>query len=70
MEILKRELKDYEEFQNQKWKKVKKTPFTVLISCLLSLRTKDEVTIDASIRLLSRYDTPEKLAGADVKEIE
>ena len=70
MEILKRELKDYEEFQNQKWKKIKKTPFTVLISCLLSLRTKDEVTIDASIRLLSRYDTPEKLAGADIKEIE
>jgi len=45
----------------KKWEQINKTPFTVLISCILSLRTKDEVTEDASIRLLKRYDTPQKL---------
>ena len=70
MKILKRELRDYEDSQNQKWKKIEKTPFTVLISCLLSLRTKDEVTIESSIRLLSKYRTPKDMAKADVKEIE
>lgn len=45
----------------KKWEKIKKTPFTVLISCILSLRTKDEVTEEASIRLLQIYDTPQKL---------
>ena len=37
------------------------TPFSTLISCILSLRTKDEVTDKASIRLLKKYDTPEKI---------
>lgn len=45
----------------KKWEKIQKTPFTVLISCILSLRTKDEVTEEASIRLLRTYDTPQKL---------
>jgi endonuclease-3 len=33
-------------------------PFRVLISCLLSLRTKDEVTAGASARLFRRADRP------------
>jgi len=37
------------------------TPFNTLISCILSLRTKDKVTDKASIRLLKKYDTPEKI---------
>jgi endonuclease III len=36
-------------------------PFRVLISCLLSLRTKDEVTGPASLRLLNRAGTPQQL---------
>lgn len=36
-------------------------PFRVLISCLLSLRTKDEVTGEASARLFRRADTPETI---------
>ena len=35
-----------------------KTPFHVLISCILSLRTKDEVTGPASQRLFALADTP------------
>lgn len=46
-------------------------PFLVLISCLLSLRTKDEVTIEASKRLFSLAKTPEemsKLSTAEIRE--
>lgn len=36
-------------------------PFRILVSCLLSLRTKDEVTAVASARLFRRADTPAKM---------
>ena len=36
-------------------------PFRVLISCLISLRTKDEVTDVASKRLFEKADTPAKM---------
>ncbi len=36
-------------------------PYRVLVACILSLRTKDEVTIPASIRLFALADTPEKM---------
>ncbi len=45
-------------------------PFRVLVSTILSQRTRDENTEMASRRLFSRYDTPEKLAGASVRDIE
>jgi len=46
------------------------TPFTTLISCLLSLRTKDAVTAKASLRLLKKHDTPEKLLKLPHTQIE
>lgn len=45
-------------------------PFKVLISCILSLRTKDEVTGAASRRLFVLAGTPETLAKLPVKKIE
>lgn len=45
-------------------------PFKVLISCLLSLRTKDEVTAEASRRLFTRARTPEELVKLSTEEIE
>jgi endonuclease-3 len=36
-------------------------PFKVLISCILSLRTQDKVTGEASSRLFAFADTPEKI---------
>ncbi len=45
-------------------------PFQVLISCLLSLRTKDEVTAPASARLFSRARTPQQLLSLPVRSIE
>jgi len=44
-------------------------PFRVLISCLISLRTKDEVTDMASNRLFARADTPAKILKLSEKEI-
>ncbi len=47
----------------------KRDPFQVLISTILSQRTKDANTHKASVRLFHRYDTPEKLAEAPVHEV-
>ena len=44
-------------------------PFHVLISTMISLRTKDEVTTAASQRLLGRADTPRAMADLDEEEI-
>ena len=52
------------------WDQIPKTPFTVLISCLLSLRTKDEITEKVSIRLLKIYYTPEKIKDLSEQELE
>ena len=48
----------------------KKDPFRVLISCVLSLRTKDETTRGASERLFRLADSPEDMLGLKKKEIE
>ena len=45
-------------------------PFETLVSTILSLRTKDKVTAEASQRLLSRASTPETLASLSREEIE
>jgi endonuclease-3 len=44
-------------------------PFRVLISCLISLRTKDEVTDAASNRLFVKADTPAKMLELSEREI-
>lgn len=47
-----------------------KDPFRVLISCLLSLRTKDGVTLKASKRLFLVAKTPEEFLNLSTKKIE
>jgi endonuclease-3 len=44
-------------------------PFKVLISTILSQRTKDERTEEASARLFARYDTPQAIANAPIAEL-
>ena len=44
-------------------------PFRVLISCIISLRTKDEVTSKAAKRLFEQADTPEKMANLPSEKI-
>ena len=41
----------------------KKNPFCILIATVLSLRTRDEVTLASSNRLFSLADTPSSLLG-------
>jgi len=50
--------------------RVKPDAFRILISCLLSLRTRDENTKKASDKLFKVADTPEKLAKLSIKKIE
>lgn len=45
-------------------------PFRVLIATLISLRTKDEVTMAASERLFKIARTPAEMLAIDVKKIE
>jgi endonuclease III len=47
-----------------------RNPFRILISTLISLRTKDEVTREASNRLFSLTDSPEEMAKLPIEEIE
>ncbi|MBI4949339.1 MAG: endonuclease III [Deltaproteobacteria bacterium] len=47
-----------------------KDPFRVLISCIISLRTKDETTRQASERLFALAVTPEAINRLDEKTIE
>lgn len=47
-----------------------KDPYKVLISTLLSLRTKDDVTAKASYRLFEKADTPGKMIKLTENEIE
>lgn len=44
-------------------------PFRVLISTVLSLRTKDETTAEASRRLFGLADTPEKMLELHEREV-
>ncbi len=48
----------------------KGNPFMVLVSCLLSLRTRDEVTVAAFKRLFVFANSPKKILQADPKKVE
>lgn len=45
-------------------------PFYVLISTVLSQRTRDDVTIPTTEKLFNVYDSPAAMAGADPGDIE
>ncbi len=47
-----------------------RSPFKVLVSCILSLRTKDSTTREASERLFKIASTPEALSELEPGEIE
>ncbi len=48
----------------------KRNPWVVLVSTIISLRTKDAVTLSASNNLLAKAPNPEKLRGLSQEEIE
>ena len=47
----------------------KRDPFRLLVACIISLRTKDQVTAEASARLFARASTPAALAALPEKTI-
>jgi endonuclease-3 len=47
----------------------RRSPFHVLIATVLSHRTKDEVTHEASTRLFEEFGTPAALAAADASRV-
>jgi endonuclease-3 len=46
-----------------------RSPFRLLVACVISLRTKDEVTAEASRRLFAIADSPEALAALEPASI-
>jgi endonuclease-3 len=48
----------------------KRDPFRILVSTVISLRTKDEVTDEASRRLFELADTPEALSRLNTRTIQ
>ena len=68
MKVLEIEIKKLEEPIVGKISK-KKDPFLILVSCMISLRTKDAVTAKSSLRLFNKADTPEKMIELKVDEI-
>ena len=66
--ILREEVKRWEEPAVSKVGK--RDPFRVLISCLLSLRTKDVTTEEASKRLFKVASTPYEIMNLPLEEIE
>ena len=70
--LLKKELEKYTMpvVSHPDWDDIVNTPFTTLISCLLSLRTKDDVTAKASYKLFKKYNTPKQFINLSEKEIQ
>ena len=70
IKILRQEMKDLPDpsvtLVGKRWK----SPFLVLISCILSLRTKDETTLPASERLFRLADKPQSMVKLKTHQIE
>lgn len=68
IKILQKEIKNWKEPIVTEISRTR-DPFKVLVSCLLSLRTKDETTAGAARRLFALGDTPEKILGIDAEKL-
>ncbi len=68
--ILKKEVKQYQTPSVTVIGDTYNDAFHVLISCIISLRTKDDVTMGASQRLFTRASSPEALSKLNAKTIE
>ena len=70
VKILRREMKELPDpsvtLVGKRWR----NPYLVLISCILSLRTKDETTLPASERLFKLADTPQRMLKLKAGQIE
>ncbi len=71
LQIIKREIRRWKEpVVGVVARQFDRDPFLILISCLLSLRTKDKTTSEASERLFSLAHTPDTILNLPLKKIE
>ena len=70
MKILRREVPKWDTPIVTLMAETYESPFRVLISCILSLRTQDATTAKASHRLFAVADSPEAMLKLDAKKIE
>ena len=68
--ILQKEVRKWETPAVTKVAEKTRDPFKVLISCILSLRTKDSTTAEASRRLFSLAESPDEMLKIPVEKIE
>src|SRR5215471_15094804 len=47
-----------------------KSPFEQLVACIISIRTRDEVTLPTARRLFARARTPRAMAQLPIQEID
>lgn len=69
IKIVKQSIKKYDEPVLERFNKKLKNPYWTLISCLLSLRTKDETTEIATKNLYKVAKTPEQILKLPVKKL-
>ncbi len=67
--ILRETVKQWKEPIVTEYARSKRDPFRILISTIISLRTKDDVTREASKRLFSLADTPKRMMRLDTGKI-
>lgn len=70
MRLLKKESKNFKQPIVTEVAERDEDPFLVLISCILSLRTRDETTAKASERLFALADNPKAMLSLSTKQIE
>jgi endonuclease III len=71
MRIVQREIRQWQEpVVGVIAKDSNRDPFRILIACLLSLRTKDKTTSEASARLFALAQTPATLENLPIRKIE
>ena len=68
--LIKKEVKRFENPIVTEIGEKTRNPYQVLISCLLSLRTRDSTTAKASMCLFSLAKTPQKMVNLSTKQIE
>ena len=69
MEVLEEEYPKWKEPVVTRMARGKRDPFKVLISCILSLRTQDKTTKEASQRLYALAETPQEMVKLSEEEI-
>jgi len=73
IDIIKKVKKEVQKYENPivtEIGEVTRNPFQVLVSCILSLRTRDETTAKASSRLFALASKPETMIRLSTKQIE